>query len=112
MLSIMRLSIWSISLLSPLVCHARHIPTPLEHNHYAHFTRRQINDTNAKDELGPQLSSSATIIISTDNAWANATERYDTYAPPKIQLVVVPGQESDIATIVGSHVDDLILQLC
>jgi hypothetical protein len=76
----------------------RGIPTPLEHSHQAHFTRREFNPTNTQGELGPQLSSSATIFGPTDNAWANATERYSTYGSPKIQLVIISEEESNMQT--------------
>ncbi|ORY71425.1 uncharacterized protein BCR38DRAFT_479917 [Pseudomassariella vexata] len=85
------------ALLFPLAASGLHISTTLE---YSHFTRRLVNITQAQHELGSHLSSAATIFGPTDPDWANATERYTTYAPPKIQLVVVPGIESDIPTIV------------
>jgi hypothetical protein len=112
MRSIIRLSVWGATLLFPLAGHTMHIPTPLELNHPAHFTRRQLNPDYAQQELGPQLSSSTTIFGPTDDAWANATERYSTYAPPKIQLVVIPGEESDISTIVSFPLENIQSQLC
>lgn len=112
MLSIIRLAVWGATLLFPLASLARYIPTPLENSHYAHFTRRQLNPMDAQQELGPQLSSCATIFGPADHAWANATERYSTYAPPKIQLVVMPGEESDIPTIVGHAIGESPSQWC
>ncbi|KAI1398668.1 hypothetical protein F4819DRAFT_502163 [Hypoxylon fuscum] len=97
MASLYGIAAWSATLLFPLAASAMHIPTTLE---YSHFTRRQVNISQAQHELGSQLSSAATIFGPTDPDWANATERYSTYAPPKIQLVVIPGTESDIPTIV------------
>jgi hypothetical protein len=102
MTSLHGLAVWSAALLFPLAAYTRHIPTPLE---YSHFTRRQFNISQAQHELGSQLSSVATIFGPTDADWANATERYDTYAPPKIQLVVIPGTESDVPIIVSCSVE-------
>lgn len=111
MASLYGIAAWSATLLFPLAASAMHIPTTLE---YSHFTRRQVNISQAQHELGSQLSSAATIFGPTDPDWANATERYSTYAPPKIQLVVIPGTESDIPTIVSwsiEHVEPIIISI-
>lgn len=62
---------------------------------------RATTNLQASIDLGPQLSSNASIYGPTDPEWANATERWDTYAAPRIQLVVVPGVEADIPVIVS-----------
>ena len=98
MASLLRIAIYSATFLFPLGSSSLHVPTALE---YGHFTRHHVNQTQAQNELGAHLSSAATIFGPTDPEWANATERYDTYAPPKIQLVVIPGTESDIPEIVS-----------
>lgn len=98
MISIFTIAAWSGALLLPLVAESRYIRTPLD---YGHITRRQFNISQAQYELGSQLSSIATIFGPEDPDWANATERYSTYAPPTIQLVVIPGEECDVPIIVN-----------
>ncbi|KAJ5609930.1 FAD-binding domain-containing protein [Penicillium herquei] len=51
-------------------------------------------------ELGSLVSLSTSIFGPEDSRWSNATERYQDYALPSIQLVVQPGEETDISTIV------------
>ncbi|KAB8235183.1 FAD-binding oxidoreductase [Aspergillus alliaceus] len=67
----------------------------------------------AQRELGPLLSSTTSIFGPVDSRWFNVTERYQCYAPPQIQLVVQPGRESDISTIVqyanNNSVDFLVV---
>lgn len=109
MRSTFQLCVWGVTLLFPLAAHTRHISTPLE---YSRFIRRQFNTGEAQHDLGSQLSSLATIIGPRDNGWANATERYDIYAPPKIKLVVVPGKESDIPIIVSCSMEDFPPRRC
>ncbi|RAH42320.1 FAD-binding domain-containing protein [Aspergillus brunneoviolaceus CBS 621.78] len=50
--------------------------------------------------LGPLLSEGSSIFGPTDSRWASATERYDTYTEPHVEVVVQPGQESDIPIII------------
>lgn len=64
-------------------------------------TRSQMTTLQAQQELGAQLSRNATIIGPSSPGWANATERWDTYASPIIQFVVEPGVESDVSKIVS-----------
>ena len=64
------------------------------------FTTRRLTPVQAQLELGPLLSNNSSIFGPNDSRWPNATERYQNYAPPHIQLVVQPGLESDIPTIV------------
>ncbi|KAI1490987.1 hypothetical protein F5X96DRAFT_509465 [Biscogniauxia mediterranea] len=51
-------------------------------------------------QLGPLLSNGSIITGPSSPEFANETERYNTIVHPKIQLVVQPGQESDISKIV------------
>ncbi|KAI6349208.1 FAD-linked oxidoreductase oxr2 [Pyricularia grisea] len=64
------------------------------------LSRRQISDAQVQRELGPQLSRNATIIGPGGPGWDDAIERFDNESRPTIRLVVVPGVESDIATVV------------
>lgn len=64
-------------------------------------------------ELGPQLSKGSTIFGPKNPNFANATHRYSLLAPPEVQVVVIPAQESDVSKIVGvlpsprNHFNDL-----
>lgn len=98
MASLTRFAACCAAIFSSLTVSAAHIRTALE---YGQFTRHQLNVSQAQQELGSQLSPASVIFGPTDPDWKNATERYSTYAPPKIQLVVIPGLESDIPTIVS-----------
>ncbi|KAI9154971.1 FAD-linked oxidoreductase virI [Paramyrothecium foliicola] len=64
------------------------------------FTRRDISVTVVQRELGKVLSKKATIFGPTSPDWAEATERWNTYAMPDIEIVVRPGLESDVSKIV------------
>ncbi|KAI2618206.1 hypothetical protein GGR54DRAFT_606504 [Hypoxylon sp. NC1633] len=66
----------------------------------APFTRRDLSVTTVQQELGGQLSHSSTIYGSSSPAWTNATERWNTLSPPDVEVVVQPGEESDIPIIV------------
>ncbi|KAI0886283.1 uncharacterized protein GGS22DRAFT_179185 [Annulohypoxylon maeteangense] len=66
----------------------------------AAITKRQINLMEFQKDLGERVSYNTSIYLPFDTKFASATERYDTYAPPTIELVVVPGLESDIPIIV------------
>ncbi|KAL8371158.1 hypothetical protein RB595_001146 [Gaeumannomyces hyphopodioides] len=73
------------------------IPPYLERHH---MSRRQLSDAQVQAELGPLLSRDATIIGPGGPGWEKATERYDIESRPDIRLVVIPGAESDVSTIV------------
>ena len=52
-------------------------------------------------QLGPQLSANATIYTDEDPRFINATARWSAYSNPQISVVVDPGTEADVATIVN-----------
>lgn len=52
-------------------------------------------------QLGPQLSSNATILTQDDPQFINATTRWSAYHEPQISVVVNPGTEADVAAIVN-----------
>ena len=64
-------------------------------------TRRDLTPEQAQRELGPLLSNTSSIFGPSDPRWLDATERYQLYAVPDIQMVVQPRLESDIPKIVG-----------
>lgn len=91
-----RLEVCGLALLQPLAaaCDTRFLDT--QHG----LTTPDLTSVQAQLQLGPLLSNTSNIFGPTDPRWPNATERYQNYAPPHIQLVVQPGLESDIPTIV------------
>lgn len=66
------------------------------------FTRRNISVTEIAQELGVIVSYNSTIFLPSDLSWSNATERWNTLAPPNVELVVQPAEESDISKIVSA----------
>ncbi|KAI0104017.1 hypothetical protein GGR51DRAFT_561393 [Nemania sp. FL0031] len=73
---------------------------PYPYNLAPRVTRHNLTSEQARSELGPQLSKQATIFGPRDSRFANTTERYQTFSPPNIQVVVQPGAESDVAKII------------
>ncbi|KAK7931188.1 hypothetical protein PG985_001900 [Apiospora marii] len=66
----------------------------------APFTRRDLSAAKVQQELGVLISNGSTILGPDDARFANATERYSTYAVPRIEVVVVPVEEGDVSMIV------------
>ena len=91
-----RLAVYGLALLQPLTA-AYDICFP---DTQLVYTPRGLTPLQAQLELGPLLSNTSSIFGPTDPRWANATTRYQNYARPYLQLVVQPGLESDIPTIV------------
>ncbi|KAI1812660.1 hypothetical protein GGS20DRAFT_599881 [Poronia punctata] len=73
------------------------VPSYFEKNH---VTRREIPLSAIQNELGPKLSPNSLLSFPTDPSFSNLTFRWNTLAPPDVQVVVQPAQESDVATIV------------
>ncbi|KFZ09727.1 hypothetical protein V502_08538 [Pseudogymnoascus sp. VKM F-4520 (FW-2644)] len=59
-----------------------------------------LNTTEVQRELGCRVSNTTAIFGPSDSRFDVATSRWDIYAPPQIQVVIEPGQESDVSTIV------------
>jgi hypothetical protein len=66
------------------------------------ITRRQLNSTQVQQELGGLVSNITTIFGPNDSRYSEAIARWDISSVPKIQVVIEPGQESDISTIVST----------
>jgi hypothetical protein len=67
----------------------------------APVTRYYLLPSQVEQELGPQLSNTTTIFGPGDSRFDNATVRWDVVAMPRVQVVIEPGQESDIPIIVS-----------
>lgn len=74
------------------------------------ITRRQLNATQVQQELGSQISNTTAIFGPDDSRYNESTTRWNTFAVPQIQVVVEPGQESDISTIVSAM--SIIIEAC
>lgn len=64
------------------------------------ISRRQLSVSQVQQELGRQVSNTTVIFGPDDSRYNESTTRWNTFAVPQIQVVVEPGQESDISTIV------------
>ncbi|KAI2639150.1 FAD-binding domain-containing protein [Hypomontagnella submonticulosa] len=64
------------------------------------MTRRDLSVQKVEQELSVILSNGTTMYGPQDTKWEDLIERYNTFALPDIQIVVQPGQESDISKIV------------
>lgn len=62
---------------------------------------RGLPPSQIASQLGPQLSNTSRIFGPDDTDWTNATLRFQGLSHPDIQVVVQPGEESDVATIVS-----------
>ncbi|KAL4938555.1 hypothetical protein BDV06DRAFT_225881 [Aspergillus oleicola] len=73
------------------------VPHPL-----SHLSLRQLqwDPSQVGPALGSRLSDSSSIFGPTDPRFDATVERYDAYSAPQIRLVVQPGTEDDVATIV------------
>lgn len=61
-----------------------------------------LSSTQVQLELGPRLSKNTSIFGPNDTRFDDATVRWDLVAVPRIQVVIEPGQESDIPKIVNT----------
>lgn len=64
-------------------------------------TRRNLSTTQVQQELGRQVFNTTAIFEPSDSRYNDAIVRWNIVAVPQIQVVVEPGQESDIPTIVS-----------
>ncbi|KAL6231792.1 hypothetical protein BDW75DRAFT_233317 [Aspergillus navahoensis] len=62
---------------------------------------QQLSNTQIQRELGDILSPESVIFGADDARYENATEPWNTVATPHIQLVIQPGEEGDVSTIVS-----------
>jgi hypothetical protein len=68
------------------------------------FTRRDLTVQQVQKELGPLLHNGSLIFGPSDPAWQNATERWNTFSMPHVEIVVEVNQETDIAIVVCATV--------
>lgn len=90
--------VYSLALLQKLVVGAS-IP-----RHFQRFptTRYQLNATQVQRELGNQISNTTVIFGPDDSRYNESTARWSIFAKPRIQIVVEPGQASDVSQIVSA----------
>lgn len=70
--------------------------------HFERFptTPRKLQIAKVQRELGSRVSNTTVIFGPDDGRFSAATARWNDFAPPHIQLVIEPGRESDVSTIV------------
>ncbi|KAJ0382623.1 hypothetical protein COL922a_012166 [Colletotrichum nupharicola] len=66
----------------------------------APITRSQLDVEQVRRELGCRVSKTSTIFGPDDDSYVNATARWNPIAAPQIQVVIAPGEESDVSIIV------------
>jgi hypothetical protein len=64
------------------------------------YTRPNLSAAQVRAELATQVSNSTLIYGSDDARYPNATARWNNFAVPNISVVIVPGEERDVSTIV------------
>jgi hypothetical protein len=64
---------------------------------------RDLSSDTIQRELGGQLSNTTSIYGKDDTRYHNATARWNLYVAPTFEIVIEPGQESDIPTIVSIY---------
>jgi hypothetical protein len=69
----------------------------------ASFVQRNSRSAQVQHELGPYLSEGSSIFGPSEPSYHNSTLRWNVYAPPMVEVVVEPAQESDISTIVFTN---------
>lgn len=67
------------------------------------ITRRSLTSHQVQSELGVQVSNTTIIFGPGDDRFDEATSRWTGFSKPDIKVVVEPGRESDVATIVRHH---------
>lgn len=65
------------------------------------FSRRDLDVFTIQQELGPLLFNSSSIFGPDSCKWAAATKRFNVFSRPNVEVVVVPGIEADVSTIVS-----------
>jgi hypothetical protein len=64
---------------------------------------RDLSSDTIQGELGGQLSNTTNIYGKDDTRYHNATARWNLYVAPNFEIVIEPGRESDIPTIVSIY---------
>jgi len=62
----------------------------------------RLSSAQVQRELGSRLSNTTSIIGPTTPNFVDAIARWSDYGRPKVQVVIEPGDEADVATIVSA----------
>lgn len=65
-------------------------------------THRGLSSTQIQQELGGQVSSNTLIFGPEDERFAEVTSRWTDFSKPRVEVVIEPGTEADVAAIVSS----------
>jgi hypothetical protein len=98
---ISRIVACGLALLITVVC-GKPIPDSMVPHYFQRnpFTRRDLSVVQVQMELGRLLSNGSNIFGPSDPRWDNATERWNIFSKPVTEVVVQPGEESDVSVIV------------
>ena len=91
-----------------VLSHVAALPYPFEEPRDG-YTNIAIRAVDVLNDLGPQLSPEASIVLPTDPRFDNLTARYSEFERPTFVTVANPGIEADVAVIV-SRSSCLIIQ--
>lgn len=80
--------------------HASALPYPFQRLRDG-YTNIAIRGVDVLNDLGPQLSPQASIVLPTDAEFDNLTARYSEFDRPTFVAVANPGVEADVAVIVS-----------
>jgi hypothetical protein len=69
-------------------------------NEVAPITRRHLSSAQVAKEISRKLSNTTTIYGPDDGRYPGSISRWDVFAVPRAEVIIEPGQESDVATIV------------
>jgi len=64
------------------------------------ITPGRLSSAQVQRELGSRLSNTTTIIGPTTSNFVDAIARWSDFGRPKVQVVIAPGNEADVSTIV------------
>ncbi|KAL9082956.1 MAG: hypothetical protein Q9165_008719 [Trypethelium subeluteriae] len=64
------------------------------------ITRRDLSSAQVQQELGGQVSNTTSIFGPDDSRFNEVTSRWTDFSKPHVQVVIEPGRESDVPTIV------------
>lgn len=92
---------FSIAICRTVIANTTSIPTCFRPHQ---TTPCHLSSAEVQQELGGQISNTSAIFGPDDSRYTNATTRWNTFAVPQVQVVVEPGQESDVSTIVSRRI--------
>ena len=82
-------------------CLSTYAAVPVYFQHVP-ISRRDLSGEQVRQELGRSVSNTTSIFGKDDPRYPNSTARWNVFASPDFEVVIEPGQESDVSTIVSA----------